>query len=172
VKALVPIALAGCGVLLPPDGAPTPARVLAHMEKGGCLGECPVYDLTFYADGTVEYRGHYNVLVTGRRWFHLDPKLLEGALAYDFARARYAQAPEDVHVDCTDQQTVTFDYGGKHVEHDYGDSHAPGGLIVLEDALDRLANVDRWVGDYRFAQPQGSYCEDTRTIYLTPPTAP
>ena len=168
MKALALIVVTGCGVLLPPNGAPTPAAVLAQMSKGGCLGECPVYDLTFYADGTVEYHGHYNVLVKGRRWFHLDPATLAGALRYDFGRARYAEAPEDGQVDCTDQQSVTFDYGGKHVVHDYGDSHAPLGLAVLEDDLDRLANVDRWVGDYRYAMPQGSYCEDTKTIYLAP----
>ncbi len=168
MKALALVVLAGCGVLLPPNGAPTPAPVLAHMEKEGCLGECPVYELTFYADGTVEYHGKYNVLVKGRRWFHLDEKTLRGALAYDFGRARYAQAPDEIHVDCTDQQEVTFDYEGKHVVHNYGDRHAPSGLERLESDLDRLADVDRWVGDYRYAMPQGMYCEDEKTIYLAP----
>lgn len=168
MKWLVLISLAGCGVLLPPNGAPTTAPVLATMSKGGCLGECPVYDLTFYADGLIEYHGHYNVVVTGRRWFRIDEKTLRGALAYDFGRARFAQLPERGEVECTDQQTVTFEYAGARVEHDYGDSHAPAALVRLEDELDRLGNVDRWVGDYRFAMPQGSYCDDTKTIYLAP----
>jgi hypothetical protein len=138
VKALALVLLAsGCGVLLSPSAPPSRAPVLAIMEKGGCLGECPVYDLTFYADGTVAYHGEYDVMVKGRRWFRIDAATLKGALQYDFGIARWNELPEHGDVECTDQQTVTFHFGGKRVVHDYGDSHAPDELTSLESDLDR-----------------------------------
>ena len=169
MKEIALIFVTGCGVLMSPTGPPTRAPILAHMEKGGCLGECPIYDLNFYADGTIEYVGKQNVEVKGRRWVRIDPELLRGALRFDFGKADYAHLPEVGQIECTDQQTVTFEYGGKRVFHDYGDSHAPEAMHFLETDLDYLAHVEPLVGDrYIMAEPQGSYCYDTKTIYLAP----
>ena len=138
------------------------------MKKNGCLGQCPVYDLRFYADGTIEFDGKYNVVAKGRRWVRSDPELLKAALAFDFGVARWRELPEHGTVECTDQPSVTFEYDARRVEHDYGDSHAPGELTQLEYDLDRLGNVKDLVGDYALALPEGSYCYDTKTIYLAP----
>lgn len=152
----VVLVVAGCGVLLPPGGPPTRAPVLATMSKHGCLAGCPIYDLTFYADGTIEYDGKYNVVATGRRWVHIDPTLLRGALRYDFGIADYGALPARGHLDCYELAIVTFEYAGKRVEHDYGDLHAPEALTQLELDLDRLADTSDLVGIA--AVREGPYC--------------
>ena len=173
VLLLIALVLGGCGVLMSPTGPPTRARVLAHMEKEGCLGRCPIYELSFYDDGTIEYHGEHNVGVKGRRWVRIDAKTLRGALTFYFGIVDYGHLPQEGQVECTDQQSVTFEYRGRRVRHDYGDSHAPPELARLEHNLDNLAGAPDLVGtETWFAAPQGSYCYDTKTIYLAPATAP
>ncbi|HEX4454828.1 MAG TPA: DUF6438 domain-containing protein [Kofleriaceae bacterium] len=48
------LALAACAHTTTPD-------TYVRMERIGCLGACPVYTLTLYADGAVQFRGSWHV---------------------------------------------------------------------------------------------------------------
>lgn len=49
---------------------PQPAPILT-FQRGACLGSCPAYVLSVFADGRVAYEGQQNVAVLGKKEFRL-----------------------------------------------------------------------------------------------------
>jgi hypothetical protein len=58
-----------------------------RMERLECLGRCPAYRLTLYADGVVEFHGVKEV-PAGTQWGHIDPAQVTRLMA------RVEHAPE------------------------------------------------------------------------------
>ncbi|MGB1274814.1 MAG: DUF6438 domain-containing protein [Nannocystaceae bacterium] len=124
--------------------------VLASIERTSCYGWCPVYRLTVFTDGVVEYIGVDFVLHKGWRSGKVSDEQLEQLQAvfeqYEFAgfAAAYEQA------DYTDFPTAitSFRLNGqlKRVVHYYGDTTAPPSLSNLEDAVERVLDIDQWIG--------------------------
>ncbi|MEO6774765.1 MAG: DUF6438 domain-containing protein [Kofleriaceae bacterium] len=137
-------------VTAPPVAAPQ--VLLARIERGPCYGTCPVYSLTVYRDGKVEYVGKNYVkrigeatgTVTGEQLAALDKLFTDGKyLAYKSSYTRY---------EMSDASSVTTAYrplgatSTKNVDHYHGDMHAPESLTKLENGFDTIARSDRWIG--------------------------
>jgi hypothetical protein len=128
-----------------PKGPASKTPVVLWMERQGCYGECPIYRVTLYRDGTVQYDGEEYVKVKGRRIGHVDPATF-GDLAQRFADADWAHATDFKAYDCTDLPTVLVSFDAKTIEHYWGDSKAPEALGELEAQIDGYLHTEDWVG--------------------------
>jgi hypothetical protein len=134
------------------DTAAGPERppVLATLERTACYGSCPVYSLTIYADGKVEYEGKLFVKVVGPGSSKLDAKELE-ALRAAFAEAKFFEL--DSNYTCqsrTDASSAHVSYrlgnNAKRIDHYHGCNKAPPALSRLEERLDELTRSAQWIG--------------------------
>ncbi|HEY4156937.1 MAG TPA: DUF6438 domain-containing protein [Polyangiaceae bacterium] len=140
-------------------------ELLATLERSGCFGECPVYRLSVYRDGTVVYLGTRWVKVLGRQQYNISAErvaALEGA----FARSGFMQMPDYDRVEGTDDDWAHLSYRRgsfmHRVRHYHGDQSAPPLLSTLEDDFDRAAESGRFVGG---AAPTGA-------LQLSAPASP
>jgi hypothetical protein len=137
----------------PPPTVAAPAPVLlASLERGPCYGTCPVYTVTVYRDGKVEYVGTDYVKTKGKA---SDTLTAEQVAALDklFTDDHYLAYKDSYeHVDWTDAPSARTSYvplgatAAKTVGHYYGDTHAPDSLSKLEAAFDTTVHTERWVG--------------------------
>ncbi len=129
---------------------PAPHELVATLARGACYGTCPVYTLAIYRDGVVEYTGTRYVELKGPAIGHVSAAQL-AELDRLFAAARYFELSDRyTGREWTDMPSATTSYQvgarTKQVEHYYGDSHAPPALEKLEDGIDALVGIDRWIG--------------------------
>lgn len=143
------------------DGANQPAAVVSAdsrvtMQRMPCFGTCPVYTVDITADGAVRFTGENFVDSTGTRTAAIAPDsaaaLMREMIArgfHDFADRYTHEAKEcgSYHTDAP-RVILTLNAGGrvKTVEHDYGCSDAPDELRALQERVDSVAGVRRWVG--------------------------
>ncbi len=126
------------------------AKLVASLERTACFGWCPVYKITIFADGTMKYVGTNFVKQAGERTAKLKPAQL-AALRAAFADAHYFDLQDDyTRRDVTDNpSTFTSSSDGtrsKTVRHYYGDRSAPAALTKLEDEIDSIVQIDRFIG--------------------------
>jgi hypothetical protein len=130
---LVVLATIACGAKMKTQT--TTADTFVRMERVECLGSCPVYRLTLYADGAVEFHGVKEVPV-GTQWGKIEPAQVERVMA------RVEQAPQwhcDPQRITTDQpaSVITVSRNGQQVRrisHDMGDPCAPHDIMELIEA--------------------------------------
>ena len=131
-------------------GGTGPHEMMATLERTACYGTCPIYRLTVYRDGAVEYDGEQFVKVKGKATGQITADQVT-ELDAAFVAAHYFDL-EDKYTDyeMTDMPSANTSYAGdgkhKAIEHYYGDSKAPPALQTLEDAIDRIVHVDQWIG--------------------------
>ncbi len=110
------------------------AQALVYYSKGACKGECPVYDLWIYEDGTISYVGVNNVAVKGKIKASLSHEELKNLLVvlekgtrqdFKFNRVR-------------DMPVTTIAYKG--VEKEYYSSKMHGDVKEMDLALEMIAN--------------------------------
>jgi len=125
-------------------------QVALTLERTACFGSCPVYTVTIYTDGTVEYNGTQFVDVKGAQTTTIDPATVQQLIA-GFEAAGYFDWKDrymDMHV--TDQAyittSVTRDGVTKKIERYVGDSSAPLALPYLENWIDLAAQTNQWTG--------------------------
>jgi hypothetical protein len=120
------------------------------LERGPCLGRCPVYSVEIDGNGKVEYKGDQFVLVKGRRTRTIAPSdvaaLLDKFRAADFwsLRPAYAASVTDIP-----EYRITLTIGEQTksvVDYLGGDVGMPRRVGELETDIDRLAGTERWVG--------------------------
>jgi hypothetical protein len=141
-------------------------KVVVHLERTRCYGDCPAYKLTVYGDGRVEYDGEDHVKVKGKK-----EALIELAdirrIVTEFDQASYfsMQQYTEEHCSCTlctDMPTTITEIkieGFSHrVEHYHGCTCAPKPLWNLEQSIDRIAGTERWTGDVSKQGPRGTTC--------------
>ena|ERR1700759_5287796 len=152
------IALA-CGIActrIPPppnDGYSPPGRrdPLATLERTPCFGTCPVYQVTIFRDGTVEYVGERFVKIQGRATGQLGAAEL-AQLRRLFERNDYLQLRDSYErQDVTDQPSAYTSYSPvpgrtKSVRHYLGDRSAPRRLYRVEEGIDQIVNIEQWIG--------------------------
>src|ERR1700730_2925658 len=116
------------------------------LERTACFGTCPVYTLTVYSDGKVEYEGKEHVKEKGARSSKIDEKLflrlLEKADEIGFFKLndRYEGRVTDLPTRIT---TVTKGDVSKTVRNYYG---GPKGLHDFEQLIDHVTNSAQWTG--------------------------
>jgi hypothetical protein len=119
------------------------------LERGGCLGTCPIYKVEIRGDGTVLYDGTQFVAVTGRQEDHI-PVAAVRELFEQFRKTNYF-AYSDVYTIVgfdvpTYTTSIAFDGRSKSVLNFDGPSVGmPRVVTDLENAIDRAANTDKWI---------------------------
>lgn len=136
------------------------------LERGPCLGSCPGYKLTVAGDGTVRFvpgddgsegsaagaRKSFNadnVLLTGAHVAHVDPAAV-ARLVGKFRDAHFFGLKGEYAARIADIPTyaLTLRRGGtskRAIDHGGGAVGMPSSVIALEDAVDAVAGIDRWV---------------------------
>lgn len=126
------------------------------MERLPCFGTCPVYRVEIAADGTVTFTGERYVDSIGTMSHRIETgkaaalmqALVDGGF-FDLADD-YTHGATECGMYHTDAPRVTLsvrvDGRSKTVQHDYGCGGAPPTLRSLQERVDSVAGVSRWVG--------------------------
>ena len=121
-----------------------PAKI--SLERTMCFGRCPVYKLTVYSDGKVEYEGKDFVKEKGARRSRISEKdfrklmkKVEEIGFFEF-KDRYDGRITDLPTRIT---TVTKGDVSKTVRNYYG---GPESLSDLEQLIDEVTNSAQWTG--------------------------
>jgi hypothetical protein len=141
-----------------PD-APKPHVLLATIERTACYGWCPIYKLLVYADGALEYDGEEFVKTKG----HATGKLAAdkvSELETLFEKAKYLELKDSYEsYNVTDMPSVITSFHGqgqhKTVRHYLGDGSAPKGLGEVEEGIDRIADIDQFIGTEQEREKMG-----------------
>jgi hypothetical protein len=142
------------------DAAPRPASAAAResvmLERGPCFGTCPVYRVTLGRDGSVRFEGLRFVTDTGVATGTVPAARVDSLMSelrsagyFDFAdsyRSGDAACPRYATDLPTVITEVRLEGRAKRIEHDRGCADAPAALAQLENRIDEVAGVARWVG--------------------------
>ena len=122
-----------------------PSDFSVTLQRTGCLGNCPEYQVTVLADGSVQYEGRWYVRAKGVRNKTIPPSTVE----------RLVQSLRDEDFfDWEEKKTVCLDFprvnitvtmDGRH-KHVLEGCNEPGKILALADAVDRTARTKQWVG--------------------------
>ena len=137
-----------------------------HMERQGCYGHCPIYQLNVFPDGAVTYVGEKFILQTGKRNTMIDRKSMDNLkTAIDSSGIFNLKENCCSCFDVTDGPTVkiTIREGSrqKSIEHYHGCRSAPKELSELEDKIDELSGAIKWIGTQRERSNQMPANRDT-----------
>lgn len=142
-----PVRVPARSVALPVYDAST---VRITLERTGCFGSCPSYKVSVAGDGSVVFDGQSYVAEAGRRTGTVDPSAVR--VLYDQFRTSDFMSLDDRYVaDITDNPTYTLTLetaGMRKTVVDYVGAKAgmPDSVTALQDAVDRVANTDQWIG--------------------------
>jgi hypothetical protein len=156
--AILILVVSGCGGGKPrpplqglSTAAPPRHEHLASIQRTHCYGTCPVYQLTVYRDGVVEYDGGEFVKVQGKAAGKLGPREVT-ALEELFRKHGYLKLADSYEAAAfTDAASIYTAYtpeGGKRkeVKHYLGDLDSPPGLHEIEEGFEKLVKIERWIG--------------------------
>jgi hypothetical protein len=116
-----------------------------RLERTACFGTCPVYSVTIFRDGRVRYEGREFVKAEGVRtrvvptgeFKRIAAKVDE--IGFSKLKSAYRASITDLP---TTIVTVTRGSKSKRVEDYFG---APKRLHDLEQLIEHVANISRWV---------------------------
>lgn len=161
VLAVVALAIACARPAPPVPRADVPQAVAdsgTHiaLERGPCFGTCPVYVVTVEGSGSVLFQGKRFVADSGVSTgtvpsARVDSLVSELAAAgyFDFADRYVPGEPGCGERVTTDLPSVTTEVQArgrrKRIEHYHGCPDAPPALQALEERIDAVAGVARWI---------------------------
>lgn len=132
-----------------------PADTKVLLERTMCYGTCPVYKLTIYADGKVEFSGERFVNAIGSHVKTISQEkvalMLTEADSINFFKLNgkydcYEQTDQPIV-----EITITKEGNTKKVVHDHGclstNKKELAALTKLEDKIDELAEITDWLGN-------------------------
>lgn len=120
------------------------------LNRSGCYGKCPTYEVDIHGDGTVLYDGKANVRTKGKRVAKIShASLME--LVDVFRKADYFSLSESYVYGVTDNpgyvSSISFDGLSKSVLDYRGrDVGMPQDVSDVESAIDRLSGASKWIG--------------------------
>jgi hypothetical protein len=130
---------------------PSSHEPLATLERTACFGFCPIYKVTIFRDGVVEYEGKQFVKIQGQAIGRLSAQQL-AQLRELFRRNGYLQlASAYDRLNATDLPWAYTSYSPvpdqtKSIRHYLGDWSAPPALTRVEEGIDRIVNIEQWIG--------------------------
>jgi len=149
------LAVAACAAR---ETAPEPvdADDRITLERGPCFGACPMYTLTVWGDGRVEFDGRRFVAQEGRDTAQVPPAdvarlfALADSIGFHDLPADITPANERACGGAwTDMPsaTVTIERGAAShtVNHYHGCPAAPESLTRFEERIDQVAGTRRWL---------------------------
>jgi len=145
-----------CPSTTPPPAISTPQDSV-ELSHSSCHGTCPIYTLDVLADGEIRWKGISGVHAIGEIRSKISPKqaraLIERFRTQEFWSSCGSYSPPPgpgltVMPDLSDHATVEvrlqLGSDGKAVsDHDYA---APSWMRDLEEAIDKTAHAERWIG--------------------------
>lgn len=120
------------------NGTDTP---LITLQRGECFGDCPVYNVALYENGTVVYTGIADVDTIGVRVFEIEPAAITsiaeranifGYFGWDDSYEEYLMTDQPTAI-----TSVRWEDQSKRIVRYDGDPSAPVGLIWVEDIIDQ-----------------------------------
>jgi hypothetical protein len=125
------------------------SHAVIKMTRSGCYGDCPMYEVVIYGDGTVFWNGEHFVEFEGETTSKIEVRQVN-ELVKAFDQANFFFMKDYLSHDSTDAPTVliaiTINGKSKTVSHYYGDKSAPMELYELECRIDEIVNTNQWVG--------------------------
>ncbi len=120
---------------------------MVAMKRSACFGKCPVYEVRFYTDGTIEYIGKMNVSRIGHFRARMRPEEVEALRQkihevgfWDFSPSY----PDDGTI-VTDLPTTTITVRVGDMMKEVREKHgAPRALKDFERYLDALLEGRTW----------------------------
>src|SRR5574341_1232122 len=141
---ILSLLLAACGGTSQATPTPDYAAVVITLERTACFGSCPIYKLTIYGGGRVEYEGERFVAVTGKQTSTISAGQVE-ELVKAFDAANYFSLKDEYAVQATDLPTTITSIslnGRTEMVSNYGGcwldlpERAPQALCDLEQRID------------------------------------
>jgi hypothetical protein len=130
----------------------TPETYSITLERTACRGNCPVYSMIVYGDGTIEYEGFLNVPVKGKRIGTISKDSVKSLLtAIEKVNVNDLQA-NYVKQGVTDMPSVLFKVihtkdgiiRGKAITDYQGDDTAPESLRMVYNQMDAWYHLIQW----------------------------
>ncbi|HEY5653641.1 MAG TPA: DUF6438 domain-containing protein [Pontiella sp.] len=121
------------------------------LKRGPCFGPCPVYQVTVYSDGSVQWVGDSFVKEEGPRDWTIEKGQVD-ALRKALRRAKFKDFLDRYdNYNITDCASATIivkfdDEEVKQVYHYFGYDTAPPKLNWLEKKIDEIAGTEPYVG--------------------------
>src|SRR5690349_20504797 len=147
---MIVVVAVGCRPPAPETASAAPGAPFVSMSREVCFGECPIYRIAVYRDGTVRYEGEAYVARRGRYTGTVSEAQIRELDALFTDHRFFGLADAYTHADWTDYPSVKLGYvspdgRAKVVDHYHGDVSAPLVLAILENGVDRIVGVERWV---------------------------
>jgi len=127
------------------------------LERGACFGTCPVYKLSIFADGRVEYEGKEFVKRQGKARGQISKAALQ-SLIREFEKIDYTKLDNEYVSEgpnCPEWWTdspsaiTSLDWKGKQkkIRHYHGcrGARVLDQLTALENKIDQVVNTKRWI---------------------------
>ncbi len=130
-----------------------PADTKVVLERTACFGTCPVYKLTMYADGKIEFFGDSYVNAVGNHIKTISQEKVALILAEANSVNFFGLDGKYDCYDATDNPTaiitITNEGKTKRIVHYHGCRSANekelAALTKLENRIDELAEIDDWL---------------------------
>lgn len=126
-----------------------PHALLASLQRTACFGSCPIYKISVFRDGAIEWEGAQYVKILGKVAARATPAQIQ-QLRAAFAKAGFSMMRASYEQEMvTDQPSMIVEYADganvKTVRHYGGDSNAPPSLSELESSIDTILNTEQWI---------------------------
>ena len=130
--------------------APATHELMASIKRTACYGRCPIYELSVFRDGKVEYTGERFVKTTGAATWQITAADV-AAIDALFASAHYLDMKDAYRsYNMTDMPSTITSYQlgnrKKRIQHYLGDDSAPAALGKVEAGLDTLVHIEKQIG--------------------------
>jgi ankyrin repeat protein len=124
------------------------SRVVITLQRTGCFGACPSYNVAVSTTGIV-FSGGGHVVASGKHTDSVKPENVR-ALAKKFIAADFYSMDASYRAGVTDNPTyvlsITIDGNKKEVQDYVGEWEGmPAVITELEDEVDSFARTDRWI---------------------------
>ena len=120
------------------------------LNRSGCYGICPIYEVEIHGDGTVLYDGKAYVRTKGRRMTKISHESLVKLVDF-FRKADYFSLADRYESATSDYPTyvssISFDGLSKSVLDYAGEEVGmPSSVSNMEAAIDHLSGASKWIG--------------------------
>ena len=124
-------------------------EVIITLERTACYGFCPVYTITIFGNGTVQYEGKEHVQTVGNQETEISEEKIRQIIR-EFERIDYFSLNDEyTERTITDAPSaitsITMNMETKTIKHYHGDFSAPEELTELEDKIDEIVNSEQWI---------------------------
>jgi len=137
------------------DGIPTKKAIddsssaVITLERTICYGTCPIYKITIFGDGRVQYVGERFVRIAGTRSAKISKEKVHQLIDI-FQKAGFSSLKDSYtteHITDFPSAIISITVSGKTktVTHYHGDTGAPKVLNELENRIDQTVDSKQWI---------------------------